>query len=158
MTSVVVIPGTGEVTALDAPTETLAEVRDRISRIEQNLRTAKDLLDHELCVRADQHNTRKLVTDGYLVEVAAPKTMEWSGNALAPVLERMVEQEVLSAEAARSALEPELTLKPRARELTRLLASPTVSDEDRQALEDCRTASTRKRSVRVIPTPHKKEA
>lgn len=123
-------PETGlEVDLRTAPLATLADIRDRFRDVEDDQRIAKQMIDHELHVRADRENTRTLRADGWEVVCSASEKAEWNVEELRVALEQLVAAEELTEDAARRALKPVVTLKPVAGELKKLAARfPSVAE------------------------------
>lgn len=149
MTSHALIPTTGEAVELSAPTEELAAFFDRIAEAKRELRQAEDLLKQELCGRLDRDNRRTDLFGEFEVSVDAPNPTEWDTAQLARVLTVLVGEGKLTADAARKVLEPVRVLKPRKRELDKLLGSPALTPYDREVLGQCERATGRPRRVKV---------
>jgi polyhydroxyalkanoate synthesis regulator phasin len=114
-------PATGEEVDLEsASLDTLAELRDLIREHEENQRLAKQQLDAEIHERLDRENTLTARVGEWLITGKAAETTEWNTEALATILEELVDDGKLSEDAAKRALEPVLTLKPRPGELKKL--------------------------------------
>lgn len=149
MTSHALIPLSGEAVALDAPTADLAAFFDKLAEVKREVRQAEDLLKQELASRLDKDNRRKDMFGEYEVEVSAPNPTEFDVEHLERVLTVLVKEGKLSEEAARSALEPVRVLKPRKRELDKLLKSPALTPFDQNILAECAKPTGRPRRVTV---------
>jgi hypothetical protein len=108
------VPVTGEALDLAADDETLIEAVDRIRDLERQLKEARDIVAHELIVRMDSR-AKWTITAGHWKATApspAPK-VEWDTERLRETLAGLVIDGTIATEAAESALERVVTLKPR---------------------------------------------
>lgn len=144
-----IVPGTGELVSLDAPTDTLADAYDRVADLERQLRDARGALRGELLARMDRELVRKHQAGDFELECEAPDQRDYDPDELAPVLATLVADEKISQRAMDAALERAVSFKPRKRELAKLLASPQLTDADRAAVEACAHPRTRERRLTV---------
>lgn len=103
-TDLVVVPGTGEAIALNAPSEALAQALDEVRELERELRVAKQAVGAELLRRMDTQAKWTMRTDNYEVrgESPAPRT-EYDVEQLMEVLDGLVNEGLLSSTAASAA-------------------------------------------------------
>lgn len=149
MSADLVVPATGELLDLDGPTDVLADAVARIASLETDLRDARSALRGELLRRMDTANVRSFDAGPYKLEAEAPNQSDYDAQDLAPVLAELVVNGKIAQEAMDAALERVVSHKPRKRELDRLLTSPTLSDEDRAAIQACAKPRTRERRLTV---------
>lgn len=148
-TTDLMIPGTGELIPLDGPTDHLAEAFDAISDLERQLRDARGAIRAELLTRLDRENRRSAEVGDWKLEAEAPDQTDYDPDELAPILARLVGEEKISAEAMDKALERKVERLPRKRELSRLLGSALLTDDDRAAILGCAKPRTRERRLTV---------
>lgn len=139
------VPLTGELLPLDAESDVLAEAVNRIRELERQLASVRTQVGEELTRRMDMENLRKVRVGDYEISVDAPGSITWDLDKLHAALEGLAEKGVIVPAVVDRIMPPKLSISQR--ELKKLL--PTLSDEDRQALEGCSEPSRRARRVRV---------
>ena len=149
-TTQLVMPATGEVIPLDAPTNDLARARDEIRDLEGVLRSMKALLDRELVDRFDKENAKSVKAGGYEVKVDPPMVWATDGRALRKALFDLAAMGVLSTEAVNDALPTELVVKPARVKLKALHEHPDPRVREACAEYDRRVPNPNRRvSVKV---------
>jgi hypothetical protein len=108
-------PGTGEeIIIADAPTETLAELRELIRSAEEDQRMAKQALDAELLARMDRAAKWTMNEGGYKLTAPSPTPVEtFDAHALRADLEAASEQGLIDQGAVDAAVEVVVDYKPR---------------------------------------------
>jgi len=149
MSTDLVIPIVGEVIDLDGPTDMLAEAYDRISQLERDLREARGEVRRVLLDRMDVENVRKHLAGDWQIECEAPGQFQYDVVALDAVLAGLVTAGKISDRARHAALEPVEVLKPRKREIDKLLKSELLDAEDHAAIRECERPLTRERRLTV---------
>ena len=146
-TEVMVVPDTGELIPLDAPSEDLAAAVYRMKTLEDELYRVRGIVNQELTRRMDLDNKRSVEVDGFKLEVAAPGK-EWDYELLDEVLADLVDAGKLSEEGKRSLYKvPEPKRSLQVRELNKLLAS--LPDDLAAQVRACAGESKRTRAVKV---------
>jgi hypothetical protein len=140
----VLVPVTGELLPLDAPSAQLAEAVLRMRELEQQLAAARQLVGAELTHRLDMENLRSAEVDGLKVTVAAPGR-DWNTDTLAGVLDELVEESVITPAAMDRIVV--LERKVKGTELRKLLA--TLPEAEAARLRACSKPNSRVRSVKV---------
>lgn len=138
------VPVTGEILPLDAPTDVLVDAMFRIRDLEQQLAAARRDLGIEVTARADKENIRSYEVDGFRVTVSKPG-VDWDLEMLDEVLGELVDAGVLSQRAVDGLFKVERKLQ--ARPLSNLLGG--LSEEDAARVRACSEQSRRVRSVKV---------
>lgn len=108
-------PASGaEISLPDAPTRTLAELRDLIRTAEEDQRLAKQAIDAELLARMDRSAKWTLREEGYLLSAPSPSPTEaFDGHALRAGLEDAADRGLISTDAVDAAVEMIVDYKPR---------------------------------------------
>lgn len=148
-TTDLIVPGTGEVLSLDAPTNELGEAFREMQRWEVEFRVARARVRDELLKRMDHELMRSLELDGLFFECDAPGQVEYDPDALSVVLGGLVGGGKISTEAAKQACRTEEILKVSKRGVDKLLQAPALSDEDRAAIRACARPSSKPRRLQV---------
>lgn len=140
-----IVPATGEIVNLSAPTDILAEAAARMRELETELARVRGVVSEELTRRLDHENLRSAEVGDYTITVDAPGGLDWDTDELLQELDRLVELDVISGDA----LERVLPAKRRVavRELKKLL--PTLDPDYRTDLEACSSPSSRVRRVKI---------
>lgn len=140
-----IVPATGEVVNLSAPTDILAEAAAQMRELETELARVRAVVNDELTRRLDHENLRSVEIGDWAISVDAPGGVDWDTDALMEELTRLVELDVISEDA----MERVVPIKRRValRELKKLL--PAIDSDYREDLEACSTPSTRVRRVKV---------
>lgn len=145
----VVDPISGELVALTAPTDQLADVIDSIRQVEERFKSEKRAIGDELIRRMDAEATWTHRAGGYKITAPSPKPKdEWDGERLHAVLVEYVEADVISVRAAGEAVEQETVYKPRVAGINKLLK---LGGDLAEAILACRTQVPPDRRVRVTP-------
>lgn len=149
-TGLVIIPPTGEVVALDAPTDELAAAIALVQTLEADLKDARSLLRDELIRRLDHENRRSAQIGAWLLEADAP-SKAYDPSELAELLAELVDAGKISQAAMDAALKREVSWKPVKRELSKLagtLAEQHPQDAARLLALDRPTGRARSLKVR----------
>lgn len=139
------VPATGEIVSLSAPTDVLAGAAAQMRELENELARVRSVVNDELTRRLDHENLRSADVGDYTITVDAPGGVDWDVNKLEDELSRLVELGVISD----AAMERALPAKRRValRELKKLI--PAVEDDYREDIEACSTPSNRVRRVKI---------
>lgn len=126
----------------------LARVRKAIVDIRPVLDDTARVLDTEIARRLDASNDRHILVDGIELRVNRPQSTEWDVERLRANLEQLVSEGRLAAGVVPRALKREVTYKPVASELTKLLdsADPRIAE----LVRECRSVVPARRRVQVI--------
>lgn len=141
-------PASGaEISLPDAPTATLAELRDIIRRTEEDQRLAKQAIDAELLARMDRGAKWTLREGGFVLSAPSPSPVEeFDGHALRADLEDAAERGLISTEAVDAAVEMIVDYKPRAAGISALRK---LGGEIADIISRHATTSERQRRVKV---------
>jgi hypothetical protein len=141
-------PSTGEeVIPADAATNTLAEVRDAIRTVEEDLRLAKQTIDAELIGRMDSAAKWSVSVGGFKLSAPSPApSVEYDAQALRGRLEELVADGLLSMQAVDAAVEVVTTFKVRAAGVNALRKLGGLVAE---AVQDCSQTVDKPRRVTV---------
>jgi hypothetical protein len=148
----VVKPATGESLDLTvAEWPDLARIRAGIVEIGHRMDELARMLDSEMARRLDRDNERSLTVGGYQLRVNAPLRDAWDVPALMRVLTELVNDGILAKGAAQRAIKSEVSHKPVAVEVKKLLThdDPRV----RERIAECHTTVNAKRTVSVTGGP-----
>lgn len=134
MTSLAIIPTTGEQLDLTAPDEQLVEWFDELRDAERQVKEIRDAIAGEITARCDRRAKWSFSAHGLKVSVPspAPKT-EWDIDALRSTLASM-QAEGLDEDAVDAALEPVVTWKVR---LSGLNAIRKLSTDHADRIDAC---------------------
>ena len=146
-TDVVVIPPTGEVVALDAPTDERAAAFAQVTGLEADLREAKAQLRDAIVARLDHENRRKAKVGPWHLEVDAPAQRDYEPDELAVVLAELVEAGKIGKVAMDEALKRDVRWKPAKREIAKLEA--ILAPEDWARVRACAHPVAKARSLKV---------
>lgn len=139
------VPATGEVLALNQPSDILAEAVNRMRELERELASVRQTVAEELTRRMDVENLRKADVGDYTISVDAPGALDWDLKKLDEVLDGLVAAGRLSAAAKERVMPPKPSLSQR--ELKKLLT--TLEPDERERVEACSAPSRRTRRVKV---------
>jgi hypothetical protein len=114
MSRELVVPYTGELVDLDAPTNELARLVDEIRELESALREIKSSVSREVHSRMDRDARWTVEVGGYRVSGASPSRVTYDGDRRELVLVELVASGEISEAAAAAALEVQTIRKPRA--------------------------------------------
>lgn len=145
-TDLVVIPPTGEVVALDAPTDELAAAIALVQTLEADLKDARASLRDELIRRLDHENRRSAQVGSWLLEADAPPKAYDPGE-LAEFLAGLVAEGKISQAAMDACLKREVSWKPMKRELSKLAG--TLDPQDAIRLQALDRPTGRARGLKV---------
>lgn len=107
-------PATGEVVALDGPTEDLGQFLADLREHESMWREAKKLVTRELVARMDKSASWTLHVNGLKLSTQSPApSEEFNGPELREALLDLVDEGVVTIEAVDAAVETVVTYKPR---------------------------------------------
>jgi len=95
-----VVPVTGQLLSLDAPTNELCEAFAQVRRLELELADARLVVARELTTRMDHENVRRFAAGDWQVEVDAPGRVDWDADLLFHILGEVVAEGHISADAA----------------------------------------------------------
>jgi hypothetical protein len=125
----------------------LAGARRAITDLRPVLGDAARVLDGEITRRLDRNNDRSIDVDGYEVRVKPPTESEWDITLLRENLDQLVNEGRLGAGVPGRAVKVEVSYKPVAVELKRLLDhdDPRV----KELVGECRTVRPAERRVTV---------
>lgn len=149
MSTDLIVPLTGELVDLQGPTDTLAAHMHEVQRIESDLRAAKAVLRAELVSRMDKELARTFQAGEFFLECDAPGQTEYDANELDRVVARLVKEDKIGFAAAAQALKVVETVKPMKRGIDKLLAAPSLTDEDRAEVLACAHPKPGSRTLRV---------
>jgi hypothetical protein len=97
----VILPGSGEVVALNAEPATIAAAWEELQTFERELRSVKRTISDEITRRLDFEGRRSLVSiDGVKFETTAPTEREWDMPALQQLLRQLVGEGTISEKKA----------------------------------------------------------
>ena len=151
--SLVVNPATGEVIELAGASDVeLGQILAGIKHFRAQISSLKSRIDAELVGRMDHHAKYTINLPGLRLTAPSPGVVEYDPKALLPVLERAVEESVISEGAASEALEQVITYKPRKAGIAALLKGRDLSPARAalaEAIEGCKAQATRPRTVTV---------
>jgi hypothetical protein len=148
----VVNPVTGEsLDLIGAEWERLAHIRATIIELGHRTDELAHMLDSEVARRLDLTNDRHIEVDGYRLTVNAPRRTAWDVPKLMQVLTELVSEGRLARGAAQRAIKTEVSHKPVAREVTKLVEHDDPMVRDR--IKECRTIVPATRRVTVTGGP-----
>lgn len=113
-------PVTGEVIELDQPSGDLAGWLEEIRDAESKLRVFKRDLQDAILARMDRDASWTLREGDFEISGDGPGRVSYDGDELAEVLAGLVEEGLISAQAAEAACETVTTYKPKARGINAL--------------------------------------
>ena len=96
MTATIVIPGLGEVVALDAAPLDLANAWEALLGIESQIRSTKREISDEITRRLDHEGRRSMSIDGVKFETTAPTEKRWDMPQLADTLAELRDEGTIS--------------------------------------------------------------
>ncbi len=138
---------TGEVVDLAATgTDTLAAFLTNTRELEAELRQAKALVAREVHRRMDAEAKWTARVGGYELRGESPDRTDYDTEGLDKALRRLVRRELITREAAKSALERVVTLKPRKQGIKALAK---LGGEVEAAVVECERPVDRERRVSV---------
>jgi len=140
-----IVPLTGELIQLDAPTNDLASMARQIREMEQDLYRARSQLNDELVRRLDHENLRKAEIGEFILTVDAPGAVDWDVKLLEVALHGLVDHDELSSEAVDRILPLKRSVS--VRELKKLIG--TLDDELGAKIEACSAPSRKTRRVKI---------
>jgi hypothetical protein len=108
-----VVPYSGEVVRLDAPTDALAEIVYGIRELESELRSMKAILSEEVHRRMDEEARWTVEAGRFKVSGRSPSGVSYDGERLWKVLEDLVEAGRITRRAAEAAVALEVAYKVR---------------------------------------------
>jgi hypothetical protein len=139
----VVIPGTGEVLALDAPLQRFVGAWEQLVALDADLRSAKREISDEIARRLDHEGKRTLHLDDVTFEVNAPTEKVWDLKELQGTLRELVAERTISEKKAERCIKWEP--KPVWSELKTLLSDPRCAAR----VEHCYTEKAANRYAKV---------
>lgn len=140
-----IVPLTGELIKLDAPTNDLASMARQIREMEQDLYRARAQINDEMVRRLDHENLRKAEVGEFILTVDAPNAVDWDVKQLEIVLHGFVDHSELSAEAVDRILPLKRSVS--LRELKKLIG--TLDDDLGAKIEACSSPSRKTRRVKI---------
>lgn len=143
----VLVPGTGELVALDSATDVLAKAVDQMRELERELARVRSTVGLELTRRMDKENLRTAEVGEWVIEVDAPGAVDWDAKKLEAVLHGLVDHNELSADAMDRVMP--LKRQVSVREVKKLLT--VLAEGDAEAVQGCSSLSTRTRRIKVSP-------
>ena len=129
----IIMPGTGELVELTAPTNTLAQHLSAFRDLDTESRRAKNLIQEELIRRLDHEGKASFTAGEWKLSATAPGATEYDGDLAYAVLMRAVERGILSETAAEDTCPPVVKRKAQKRELDRI--AKLLPDDLRADLE-----------------------
>lgn len=121
-------PITGELIALDGPSESLGGLLSDIREMESRAREAKSLVSDELLRRMDKSREWTVHCPGFkLVGQSDAEKPEYDKAGLFKELEKLADEGLIDTDAALRAVEPVLELKVHDSGMKRLLKSPVIA-------------------------------
>lgn len=140
-------PITGEVVALDAPTDHLGEWLDNVRDFEGAIREQKAAVTAELLRRMDNEATWTVHAGPFKLTGRSPEPETvYDAARLRAVLEQLVADDLISERAMNEACEPIVELKPRKAGIAKLLK---LGGAVRRLIEQCAEDREPTRYVRV---------
>lgn len=122
LTAPIVHPATGELVALDAPTDQLATWLDSFRDLDGASRTAKTALTDELARRLDHEGRASASVGEWKLAVTSPSAVKYDADRVYGILKAAADAGEISHAAAEAACPPIGKRKTAKRELDRLLA------------------------------------
>jgi hypothetical protein len=96
----VILPGSGEVVALNAEPAEIAAAWEELQTLERDLRSVKRTISDEITRRLDFEGRRSLAIDGVKFETTAPTEREWDMPELQQLLRQLVGEGTISEKKA----------------------------------------------------------
>jgi hypothetical protein len=129
----------------------LARIRAGIVTLAHRMDELSRMLDSEMARRLDLGNSRSVTVGDYELRVNAPLVDAWDVPALMRTLTTLVNEGLLTKGAAQSAIKTEVSHKPVAREVKKLLQHDDPRVRDRIA--ECHSTIPARRRVTVTGGP-----
>lgn len=116
----IVVPTTGELVNLAAPTAELAVYLDAYRELDRDSRRAKTAITDEIAQRLDHDGRASETVTGWKVTVNAPDAVRYDADAVYAILVRAAEAGAISASAVNAACPEVVTRKVSKRDLDRI--------------------------------------
>lgn len=140
-------PQSGEVLALDRPTEDLGAFLYRVRDFESRLKEAKALVSEEILRRQDADASWTTRAGDYELKGASPQPKtEWDAEALKIILFDLMSEGLISVNAADAALKTETVYKPQPKGLNALMK---LGEGIKERLLPAKTKTAKRRYVSV---------
>jgi hypothetical protein len=141
--NLIVIPGTGEVVALDGPLEAFVGAWEQLVSLDADLKSVKREISDEIARRLDHEGKRTLHLNDVTFEVNAPTEKAWDLKELQGTLAELIAESTISPAKAERCIKWEP--KPVWSELKTLLSDPRCAAR----IEHCYTEKAAHRYAKV---------